>query len=130
MAAGLSTVNLANAWLNTLRNTSFAASALYVQLHTADPGASGTSSVSVGSTTRPAVTLAAASDGAVSITGTLPTWTNGGTSETITHITVWSADTSGTFYWSAALGQSKSWVASEGITLTTLGVSLSPLAAT
>lgn len=65
MTVGVSTVNTANAWLNATRtsgSTLTAPTACYVQLHTADPGASGTTAVSVGSTTRNSVTHNAASD--------------------------------------------------------------------
>lgn len=129
MTVGLSTTNLANAMLNGVRNVSFAVASTYVQVHTADPGASGTTAVSAGSTTRSAVTFAAASSGAIALTGTQPSWTNGGTSETITHISVWSASTSGNFLWSAALTTGKTWASDDTLTLTSCGLSLSPLAA-
>lgn len=127
---GLSTVNLANAWLNTLRNTSFVIANLYAQLHTGQPGAAGTSNVSAGSTARPAVSLAAAANGAIALTGTLPAWSNGGASETITHVSLWSSSTpgAGTFYVSGVLGVSKAWVSDEGLTLTVFGITLGPQA--
>lgn len=129
MTVGLSTVNVANAMLNGLRNTSFAVSSTYVQIHTADPGASGTTAISVGSTTRPAIAFAAASAGAIALTGTQPDWTNGGATETITHISLWSLATGGNFLWSAQLGTSKAWGNGDTLTLTTCGLSLAPLAA-
>ena len=128
MTVGLSTVNLANAMLNGIRNTSFAVAATYVQIHTADPGASGTNAVSVGSTTRPAIAFAAASSGALALTGTAPVWTNGGTGETITHISIWSANAAGTFYWSSTI-TNKTWASGDTLTLTACGLSLTPLAA-
>ena len=45
---------LANSWLDTLQGTSYTQTTSYVQLHTGDPGAAGTSNISVGSTTRQA----------------------------------------------------------------------------
>ena len=68
MTAGLSTTNMANAWLAVFRGggagTSFTApAALYIQIHTGDPGASGTANVSA-VTTRQAVTFGAPASGA------------------------------------------------------------------
>ena len=128
MTVGLSTTNTANSLLNTLRGTSFSNANTYVALHTGDPGASGTTAASAGSTDRSQVTFSAASGGAIALTGTQPTWTNGGTTETITHISVWSATTSGNFLWSAQLTASKSWASGDTLTLTSCGLSLSPLA--
>jgi hypothetical protein len=131
MTAGLHTANVANGWLNTLRGgsnfTAFASA--FVKLHTGDPGSAGTSNAAAGSTTRPAVTWAAASGGAIAMNGTAPSWTNGGTSETITHISVWDNATAGNFMFSVALTASKAWVSTDTLTLNTLGVSLAPLAA-
>jgi len=129
MTVGLSSTNVANSLLNTLRGTSFSNSATYVALHTADPGSAGTTAASAGSTTRSAVTFAAASGGAIALTGTQPTWTNGGTTETITHVSVWSASTAGNFLWSAQLSTGKAWATNDTLTLTSCGLSLSPLAA-
>lgn len=131
MTAGFSTTNVANAFLNALRgNTSFTAPAgNYVQIHTGDPGSAGTANVSVGSTTRSALTQSAASSGQVTITGTNPSFTNGGTSETITHISVWSASTAGNFLYSVALTTSKAWASGDTLTITTCTVSQGPLAA-
>jgi len=129
MTAGLSAVNFANATLNVLRNTAFSAIATpFVQLHTADPGASGTTAVSVGSATRNAVVWNAASGGSMTLS-TLSAWTNGGTSETLTHISIWSAASAGTFYWSGALSSSQAWVSTNTFTLTTLTLSFTPIAA-
>lgn len=134
MTVGLSVVNLANAWLNTMRGggngVSFTApAALYVQLHVGDPGGAGTANVSAGSTTRVAVTEGAAAGGAIAQSGTSPAWTNGGTSETLTHISVWSAATGGTFYFSVLLSSSQPWASGNAFTLTALGITLTPLAA-
>lgn len=128
MTVGLSTTNTANAMLNGLRNVSFAVAETFVKLHTGDPGASGSAAASAGSTTRPQVTFGAASEGAISLTGSQPTWTNGGTSETVTHISVWDAATGGHMLWSAQLGSGKSWATDDTLTLTSCGLSLSPLA--
>jgi hypothetical protein len=127
VTAGLSTVNTANAWLNVLRGTTFTGAAgTFVQLHTADPGASGTTAVSA-VTTRQSATFSAASAGAIALSNS-PAFTMTAT-ETITHISVWSASSAGTFYWSAALSSSKAVVNTDTLTFTSIGISLSPLAA-
>lgn len=134
MTVGISTTNTANAWLNTLRGTSAATftgvTTLFVQLHTGDPGASGTANVS-STTTRVAVNFAAASAGSQSANGTLPSWTNwaGTNGEIVTHISVWGASTSGTFYYSAALTASKTVNTGDTLNLTSLTVAFTPLAA-
>lgn len=131
MTVGLATTAVANGWLNTLRNGSnFTAIATpFVKLHTGDPGSAGTSNAAAGSTTRVALTQSAASAGAIAISGTNPVWTNGGTSETLTHVSVWDASTSGTFLYSMALTASQAWVSGNTFTLTAASVSLAPLAA-
>ena len=132
MADGVSAANVATPWLNFMNgtNTSTAPAALWVQLHTASPGAAGTTSVSVGNATRKAATLTTSASGsAITLTGTNPSWTNGGTSETLTDISVWSASSAGTFLWSVALSASQAWVSTNTFTLTTLSVSISPQAA-
>lgn len=131
MTAGLSAVNHANAWLNVFRGggngvTFTAPATLFVQLHTADPGASGTTSVANAST-RNALTLNAASAGAITLTA-LAAFT-GTVTETITHISVWSASSAGTFYWSCALGTSKLINVGDTLTFTALGITITPIAA-
>ncbi len=133
MAVGLSTANLANKWLDMIEGTAFTApSATWIELHTADPGASGTTSVSVGSTTRLQATAAnwnAAASGSKAISAAIGPWTNGGTSETISHIAVFDASTAGTFLWSVALTASQAWASGNTFTLNTLSVAFTPLAA-
>lgn len=134
MVLGLSTVNTANAWLNTVvgatNKVTFTALAnIYVKLHTADPGATAATAAAAGSTTRVVVTLTAASGGAVAITGTNPVWTNGGTNETIADISVWDNLSAGTYYWTAAITTPQAWASGNTFTLTSLGMSLAPLMA-
>jgi hypothetical protein len=133
MTVGISTANLANQWLNMLKATAFTApAATWVELHTGDPGASGTSNVSVGSTTRLQVTTGnwtSAASGVLAMTAAIGPWTNGGTSETLTHIAVFSLSSGGTFYWSAALTSSQAWASGNTFTLNTNTVSMTPLAA-
>lgn len=134
MTVGLSAANTANAWLNVLRGTSAATftgvTTLFIQLHTGDPGASGTTSVS-SVTTRPALNFGAASAGSQSAIATLPSWTSwaGTNGEVVTHISVWSASSAGTFYYSAALTASKTVNTGDTLNLNSLTVSLTPIAA-
>jgi hypothetical protein len=127
MTVGLATTTLANNWLNMLRATAFTApAATYIALHTGDPGAAGTANASA-VTTRQAATFSAASAGALALSNS-PAFTMTAT-ETISHISVWDASTAGNLLWTATLTTSKSVVNTDTLTFTTLGVSLSPLAA-
>ena len=127
MTVGLAATTLANNWLNMLRATAFTApAATYIKLHTADPGAAGATAASA-VTTRQAATFSAASAGAIALSNS-PSFTMT-TTETITHISVWDASSAGNFLWSAALTTSKSVVNTDTLTFTTLGVSLTPIAA-
>lgn len=97
-----------NSYLNALcRNTSYANAAVYVQMHVGDPGTSGVSNPA-GNTTRQQATFGTvASGGAISNTAAVA-WTSVSTTEVYSHVSLWSASTSGTFLGSAALTQSKS----------------------
>lgn len=129
MPVGLSTTNVVNVWLNWIRGTNATApTSINTKLHTADPGAAGATAAAAGDTTRKAATFAAPSGGAIALSNS-PQWTNGGTSETLTHVSNWDASTAGNFLWSAALSSSQAWASTNTFTLTTLGVSITPLAA-
>lgn len=135
LAVGLSDVNTAQAWLNVLRGTSAATftgvTTLFVQLHTAIPGSAGTNAVS-SVTTRPAVNFNAATTGGVqTMTGT-PSWASwaGTNGEVVTHISVWGAASAGTFYYSAALTASKTVNTGDTLNLTSLNITISPVATT
>ena len=131
--SGLSAANLVTPWLNTLRPAGAAFGPIagpYIQLHTGEPGPSGTSAVSVGSTTRLLVTQGASAGGsALALTGGPYTWTDAATSESITNLTAWSASTVGTFYYSVLLTTPQPWVATNTFTLNTLTFALTPQAA-
>jgi hypothetical protein len=132
MADGLA-VGLVSNWLNTLRSggAAYTNTATWVQLHvTGGPGAAGTTNISVGSTTRLQATLNASSGGsALALSGAVGPWTNGGTTETLTDITVWTASTAGTFLFSVALTSSKAWGSADTFSLNSLSVALTPQAA-
>lgn len=132
MTLGLSSANLADAFLNIIRGTNVTApTTINTKLHTGDPGAAGATAAAAGDTTRKAVTFAAptgTTTRSIALNGTLPVWTNGGTSETLSHVTNWSDPAAGNFLWSAALAASQAWVSTNTFTLTTLGVSITPVA--
>jgi len=73
----------------------------WVQLHTAAPGAAGTSNVAT-ETTRKQVTWGAASGGAVANSAAV-TWTSIAGSQDATHFTAWTASTSGNFGFSGTI---------------------------
>lgn len=127
MTVGIA-ASVANADLDRFRNVAAAAIAnVFVQLHTADP-TTGSSAISVGSTTRNAITWNAASAGSMSL-ASLAAWTNGGTTETITHVSLWTASSAGTFLHSFALSVAQPWVSTNTLTLSTFTLSRTPIAA-
>lgn len=124
MAVGVA-ASVANGWLDG----TFATATCYVKLYTGDPGASGAANAAVGSTTRVQATMGAASAGSKAMTSMASTWTNGGTSETISHIGLWTAAAAGTFNASGALSASQAWASGNTFTLTALSVAITPIAA-
>jgi hypothetical protein len=119
------TAAVANGWLDG----TFATATCFVKLHTADPGSAGATAAAAGSTTRVQATMAAASAGSKAMTSMASTWTNGGTSETLSHISLWTAASAGTFNGSAALTASQAWVSTNTFTLTSLSIAITPIAA-
>ena len=103
MSTGPSAATAANI-LNAICNaTAYSIPTPYIQLHTADPGAAGTTSVA-GNSTRKLVSFGAASGGAISNDAAI-SWTSGEvtTSEDYTHWSLWTASTAGTFIMSGTL---------------------------
>ena len=123
------TVGLAAAAVNGWLDGTFATATCWVKLHTADPGAAGTTAAAAGDTTRKQATMAAASGGSKAMTGTAGPWTNGGTSETLTHLSLWTASTAGTFNGSVALTASQAWANTNTFTLTSLSIAITTIAA-
>lgn len=123
------TVGLAAAAVNGWLDGTFATATCWLKLHTGDPGASGAAAAAAGDTTRKQATMAAAAGGAKAMTGSAGPWTNGGTSETLSHLSLWSASTAGTFNGSAALAASQAWAATNTFTLTSFSVAVTPVAA-
>ena len=101
MAVGLSAAianDILDALCKNLALTTLPAAAFYVQLHTGDPGATGTAANVAGNATRKEVAFDAAASGATSNT-TAVSWSTSevDTSETYTHWSGWTAASSGTF---------------------------------
>ena len=110
------------AFLNTLRNTSFAVTAPYIKLHLGDPGEDGTSNAAV-EATRKAVTFSAASSGSMASSATV-TWTNVSTTETYSHWSLWDASTAGNCLWSGAFSSSAAVTAGDTFQITSLTLTL------
>jgi hypothetical protein len=100
MALGLSAA-VANDVLDGIGNngsiSTLPIATCYIQLHTADPGASGTTAVA-GNATRKSISFGAASGGAMSNDAAV-SWTSGevDTSEDYSHFSLWDAATNGNF---------------------------------
>lgn len=124
MAVGLA-ASVVNGWLDG----SFSTTNAWVKLHTADPGSAGTTAAAAGDTTRKQATMASAAAGSKAMTGTAGPWTNVSTTETLTHISLWTLVTAGTFQGSAALTASQAWVNTNTFTLTGLTIAITPIAA-
>lgn len=126
MTVGLAAATAAS-YLNVFRNTAYSAIAnVYVQLHTADPGASGTTAVSA-VTTRNAVTWNSPSGGSMTLLS-LSSFSMT-SSETISHISLWTASSAGTFLQSAALTTGVPVINGSTLTFSTLTLAFSPIAA-
>jgi hypothetical protein len=99
--------------------------AVFASLHTADPGATGTSEVSGGSPAyaRKAITWNSAASGDLDNNAN-PVF-DVPASTTITHFGLWSAATTGTFYGSGALSASEVFSGQGVYTITDADVTLS-----
>jgi hypothetical protein len=110
------------ALLNTLRNTSFAVTAVYLKLHTGDPGEAGTSNAAT-EATRKVVSFAAASSGSMTSSATVE-WTNVSTTETYSHWSLWDASTAGNCLWSGGLATTAAVTAGDTFQITSLTLTL------
>lgn len=123
MTVGL-VASVVNGWLDG----TFATATCWAKLHTGDPGAAGGTAAAAGDTTRKQATMAAASGGSKAASASVGPWTNGGTSETISHISLWTASSAGSVNGTAALTASQAWVSTNTLTLTSLSVAITPIA--
>lgn len=107
---------LNTAGLNYVLGTgSFVSAAVYLALHTADPGTTGTSPAA---SARVAASWGAASGGVVTTTN--KAFTGGAASGAVTHVGYWSASTTGTFYGSQALTGDTTFNSAGEYTITSL----------
>jgi len=116
--------SVVNGWLDG----TFATATCWVKLHTADPGAAGTTAAAAGDTTRKQATMAAASGGSKAASSSVGPWTNGGTSETLSHISLWTASSAGSVNATAALTGTQAWASGNTFTLTALTIAITPIA--
>jgi hypothetical protein len=117
----------ANAFLNVYRNTAASAVATpFIKLHTGDPGSAGTSNASA-VTTRNAIAWSAASGGSMALSS-LSSFSMT-TSETISHISIWDASTSGNFLQSCALTASVPVINGSTLSFSAVTIAMSPIAA-
>jgi hypothetical protein len=116
------------ALLNAIGGTSFSIPTLYAKLHTGVPGAAGTTAAAVGDATRKLAVFSPAANSAIALMGTPPAWTNGGTTETVTGLSLWSAASAGTFWFSMPLSSPITWDLNDIITLSTLPITMGPQA--
>lgn len=102
----------------------------FIQLHTGDPGAAGTSNIS-SFTTRTSLTWSSAAGGSkiISASVTITASWSGTNGEILTHISLWSAVTAGTFIVSDLLLSPVTMVTGQPLTLPNLTAPWSPLAA-
>jgi len=123
VTVGASAAN-ANAYIDSITG---AAGGGYIQYHTGDPGAAGTSNV--GSSTRAAISFPAASGGTSTQTGTstLTGWAGG--SVTVSHGSLWSASSGGTFRGSFAFSVSRSVVNGDNLNTSSVAFTAGNVAA-
>ena len=115
MTLGLSTAH-AHGLLNVYRATNYTAVVPWVKLHTGDPGANGTSNASA-ETDRKQLSFAAPSAG--SMAASVVSWTGWDVgTETLTHFSIWDAETSGNFKQSGAFSASKAPSNGDTVNLT------------
>lgn len=126
MALGASATH-ANAIVNVLRGIDYTGIAgLYVNLHTGDPGAAGTANASA-VTTRNQLTLAAPSGGSASLSALAAF--NMTATETISHFSLWTAASAGTFIGSGQLAAAKGVNNGDTLTFNSFTASITPVAA-
>ena len=131
MTVGLAS-GIAQSILNALcRNIAWTQpAAFYVQLHTADPGAAGTTAVFGDNRRVQATFSAAATDGTITTSADC-NWTSMTAAGTITHVSFWSASSAGTYLGSDDLAVARTVAIGDNFTILTgdIDLSLAPIAA-
>lgn len=94
------------------RNTSYANAAVWVKLHTGDPGAAGTANAATETTRKQATFGSGAASGAISNTAAVE-WADVSTTEAYAWVSLWTASTGGTFLGSDELSSSASVTAGD-----------------
>lgn len=125
MTVGVASAHAAGI-LNLFRNTSYTGVNTFCKLHTGDPGSAGTANASA-VTTRNAVTFNAPSAGSMTLSA-LSGYSMTAT-ETISHISLWDASSGGNFLQSGALTAAKNVTSGDTLTITTLTIAYTPIAA-
>jgi hypothetical protein len=106
--------SMLDAWAG--RTTYTANAAVYAKLHLGSPGSAGTTNAAT-ETTRAVCTFgSAAASGAISNTSAV-TWTAVSTTETVTHVSFWTASSGGTFLGADDLPASKALTAGDNLTI-------------
>ena len=129
VAIGLAATVL-NGWVDALtRAVNYTApTAFWVQLHTADPGAAGTTAA-FADTRRFQATFAVASGGS-SATSAVLTWTSVTAAATLSHVSFWTATSAGTFLGSDDLATPRTVAIGDNFTIPagSLTVAVTPVA--
>ena len=102
---------------NAILDNYFTDGDIYVKLHVGDPGEDGTANAASETTRKVVATWAAASGGSKASSAAV-SWTNYPATETVSHVSLWDASTSGNCFGSGALSSSISMVGPGSNTLT------------
>jgi hypothetical protein len=130
MAVGIAAA-IANAWLNGFGNAAnwTAPTAVWIKLHTGDPGSAGASNAAA-NTTRKQASFSAASGGTLTTDADLE-WTNVPNAETYSHWSAWDAEAAGNFLASDDLTTPRTVAVGDNFTIATgdLDIAVTPVAA-
>ncbi|MDW8068561.1 MAG: hypothetical protein RML46_06590 [Anaerolineae bacterium] len=113
---------LENAWLDTLRGNPFSVSAVYMSLHSDDPGEDGANEISGDGYARVQVIFNAPSEGSMAMASPVefPNMPN----VTVTHVGLWDSATGGNFLLRGALSSPVDIPAGFTLRITALTISL------
>ncbi len=104
MALGLSSAEAAKVLDCYYNQTNITApTAIWIKLHTGDPGSAGTSNAATETTRKDVTAVFAAASGGTVTSNVAVTWTNVAGTEDYTHFSIWTASTAGTFLWSGSI---------------------------